>query len=683
MASAGASAGLESRRLRAQADAHEAAAVQARAAAGRFEVASRTESQIARRLSRLAAHGYTLLNDRAWPGSRSAQVDLVVVGPSGLFIVDTKAWANLRLDGTRVFQGDDDVTHRFDSLARLLSDTQEAFAEVGLPAGEVHVVAVMTAKQGIRQSVNGVTIIGEHDVAAYVAGTPRLADHAVDAVLTHAVAHFRSLDAPAALDLSIAEPVLPIVDEPLALIEEHEARDAVMAGIRAEPIEAWMAFLHPEQAKLVRRSFNGPARIRGAAGTGKTVVGLHRAAHLARMNPSARILVTTYVKSLPAVLKTLLKRMAPEVADRVDFMSGHQYASRLLRSRGIRLSIDPRAGRAAFDAAWKGVRPERLGEDPDYWRDELDHVIKGRGITTFEAYAALPRTGRRRPLGFEQRREVWALYCAFDAELRRAGHSDWHDMANRALASLAHQPDTTYSHVIVDEAQDLSCTMIRILHSLVGDRPDGLTLIGDGRQTIYPGGFSLAEVGISLAGRGVVLNTNYRNTGEILEFASSQLTGLDISDIEGVVDAAPSAVRSGAVPELERFASRRTLDARLIARVRAAIAEIGTGLGDIAVLGLGWQSVGAARRALQTAGIATIDLDHYDGSTVEAVKVGTIKRAKGLEFKHVLLAGVRAPLLDGVVPERPADLERHELERRELYVAMTRARDGLWVGVLP
>ena len=682
MAVAGASAELESRRLLARAKEHERAAAADRAAAGKFEVAAVTENRVARKLSQLAAFGYTLLNDRAWPGSRRAQVDLVVVGPSGVFIVDTKAWADLRLENGRVYQGDDDVTDRFESLARLLNETQEAFASIGLAPGQVHVLAVMAGKGGIRESVHGVTIVGERDVAVHIAEHPRLPDHAVDQALAFALGHFKSLDAPADIDLTVREPVLPVVDEPVPLISDEDLRDALFESIRSEPIEDWMAFLHPEQAKLARRSFNGPSRIRGAAGTGKTVVGLHRAAHLARMNPQRRVLVTTFVKSLPAVLKNLLERMAPDVVERVDFMSVNQYASRLLAHRQIPLAIDMKAAGAAFDRAWATTKPERLTGDRGYWRDEVDHVIKGRGITVFEGYAALPRVGRKRKLGPEQRREVWNLYCAFDEELRRAGCGDWHDLANRALASVTARPDETYSHVIIDEAQDLSCSMIRLLYSLVGDTTDGLTLIGDGRQTIYPGGFTLAEVGFSLAGRGVVLSTNYRNTSEILEFAGTQIAGLDITDIEGAADAAPTALRSGTAPALDRFTSRRAHDQRLIDRIRMATAEVGTSLGDLAVLGLDWRSVGANQRALIAAGVPWIDLDKYDGTTVDAVKVGTVKRAKGLEFKHVLLAGVRGGLVDGVLPAQEADQERFELERRELYVAMTRARDSLWVGAL-
>jgi superfamily I DNA/RNA helicase len=209
--------------------------------------------------------------------------------------------------------------------------------------------------------------------------------------------------------------------------------------------------------------------------------------------------------------------------------------------------------------------------------------------------------------------------------------------------------------------------MIRMLHQLVGNEPDGLTLIGDGRQTVYPGGYTLAEVGISLVGRGVVMTTNYRNTAEILDLASTMVAGDDVTDIEGPdhTDAAPLVARTGAAPVVKSFTSGKSHDADLVA-----------------VLVLDRYALAPVSLALSAAKIATVDLDSYDGSIVNAVKVGTIKRAKGLEFKQVLLAGVKEPLLNGPTPTDAASLERYELQRRELYVGMTRARDGLWVGVV-
>ena len=684
---AGASAGYESRRQTALAEDHERAAHEAREMAARYNIASITEKSVARRLAPLSAMGYTLLPDRGWPGSRRAQIDLVLIGPGGLFIVDTKAWADVSIHNGRIYRGQDDCTEDLAGIADLAYGTEEVMADIGLPGGEVRAVAVLAGKKGVNGSVGTVDVVGEHDILSYVASRgQRLTATQVNLVLQMTLTYFPVVGAPAPVNAEVREPVLPAEQQyftPDQLASDAEVGEALMAGIFAAPIEDWMSFLHPHQARVVRREYNGPSRIRGAAGTGKTVVGLHRAAYLARSLPGT-VLVTTYVNTLPAVLASLMQRMAPEIAHRVEFVGTHAFAKRLLDERGIAYHLDPAAANLEFEAAWREVgMPGALSMidgNSRYWKEEIDSVIKGRGILQFEVYADLARTGRRRRLSVDQRRAMWSLYVAYQNRLVARGIHDFADIVLLAEASLRAQPSTKYSAVIVDEAQDLSCSMIRMLHHLVGNRTDGLTLIGDGQQTIYPGGFTLGEAGISLAGRGVVMDTNYRNTAEILGYAASLISGDEFADIEGLLESgdAVSVLRAGAAPLFTRFTSRPAHDAALVAHIQS----LGTSLGDIAVLAVDKYALASIALSLSSAGIPFIELTEYDGTPVNAVKVGTVKRAKGLEFKQVLLAQVRDSLMMGEVPTEGAALERYELNRRELYVAMTRARDGLWVGSL-
>ena len=261
---------------------------------------------------------------------------------------------------------------------------------------------------------------------------------------------------------------------------------------------------------------------------------------------------------------------------------------------------------------------------------------------------------------------------------------DFADLILLAEAELRRKPSTEYAAVIVDEAQDLSAAMIRMLFSLVGDRPDGFTLIGDGQQSIYPGGYNLAEVGISVAGRGVVLDVNYRNTAEIVAFAQQLVSHDEFADIEGIIargDLPASIPRRGAQPVITLYGDWQQTSRAMLDRIRKASCEIGTSLGDIAVLCTTRRTAQRVTSTLAAAGIPSISLEDYSGSPVDAVKVGTIKRAKGLEFKQVLIPDVPRAQTVGIPPADEAEHERWDLNRRELYVAMTRARDGLWVGV--
>lgn len=278
MGEAGRSAGTEARRLVALAGEHERRAVEAREAAQRWMVAHRTESQVAGSLAPLTACGFAFLHDRGWPGARRgsrAQIDHVLVGPGGVFVVDTKGWKDVTVAGGRIFRGQADVTDDLAGLADVGVGCEAALVDLGLAPGEVRVVVVLpgSAMDPVPlASLGGLVVVGERRTSRFINGFGRrLTDRQQNTVLGAVMQHFPVLgDEPVPLDLSVPEPVL---DEP-ALLTVDEVADTFLAGMLAAPIEEWMAFLHPDQAKLVRRSFSGPARIRGAAGTGKTVVRL-------------------------------------------------------------------------------------------------------------------------------------------------------------------------------------------------------------------------------------------------------------------------------------------------------------------------------------------------------------------------------------------------------------------------
>jgi hypothetical protein len=696
---AGDSAAIEAARQRAIADEHARLSSIARRLAQSFQTAARGERRLARTLIELEPLGWTVLADRRWPGSLTANVDLVLVGPGGVVIVDAKDWREVRIEHGAVLRGDADVTDELARLADLVFRVQTLLADVGLAPGEVSGVVAFGGADIPRTRLFGLTLLGEGDAVREIASRRRrLTERQVAAIRTELERILPPAGAtgPIMIDPAVREPVLSAdaasvetteveIVEPLPALEADELQAVLLEAAAAAPIETWMSFLHPEQARVVRRTFSGPARIRGAAGTGKTVVALHRAAHLARTNPG-RVLVTSYVRTLPRVMASLMQRLAPDVADRIEFVSVHAVAMRLLTQRRGPIRVDAPGADEAFRDLWvKAGRENVLASvDPahQYWLEELHHVIKGRGLTRFEEYAELPRSGRGRALNREQRAAMWRLYVDYENELRRRGILDWDDLVLEAEASLRAEPLHRYDAVVVDEAQDLSCAMLRMLHLLVGDRPDGLLLVADSRQTIYPGGYTLAEAGISVAGRGVVLTTNYRTTAEIAEFAATVLQGAETLDIEGVAEADPAtALRHGDEPERWTFESRALHDESFIAHVRG-IVDAGGRLGDIGVLALSNMVAQEAAATLQAAGIETIELERYDGSEVDAVKVGTVKRAKGLEFAHVLVVRTPLHLVQPIVGEvDPGIVERRDRQRRELYVAMTRAREHLWVGV--
>lgn len=668
-----------------------------------FEAAARSDDRLAQTLLELEPLGYTLLTDRRWPGTHGT-IDLVLVGPGGVIIVDVAAWRGATIRGGRLYRGAEEVTEELAQLADLVYTTQRALAEFGLAAGEVRAFASFPQAGMVRTDLYGVTLASEATTVTEIA---RLGTRLTASQVAKVRGVVDSLFPPSAHDPIAVEaptrPPLTATEIAAAGIPSHDAaapapetltaeqvRIALAEGLRRPPIDDWMAFLHPEQARIVRRTYTGPVRIRGAAGTGKTVVALHRAAHIARTT-GGRVLVTTYVRTLPKVMEEAMLRLAPDVAGRIDFRSVHAFAYDVLTSRAGAIAIDAEGADRIFKDLWDRIGKDsplgRIDPTPGYWQDEIRYVLKGRGLTDFADYAVLPRLGRFRPLNGEQRAMVWNLYREYELALQERGIFDWEDVILEAEASLAAQPlEPGYAAVIVDEAQDLSCAMIRMLHGLAGDRPDALTLVSDGQQTIYPGGYTLAEAGVAIQGRGVVLGLNFRNSAEIIEFARALVQGDQAPDIEGAVVAEdePAVVpRRGARPVYTVFASRSVHDTSLVERIRRIVTESDqSGFGDIGVLALySWHAREAAE-ALTAAGIPVVELEKWDGQPVDAVKVGTIRRSKGLEFREVLVVRTPPHLVQAdVIDPDEAAAERRLLQRRELYVAMTRARDGLWVGV--
>ena len=471
--------------------------------------------------------------------------------------------------------------------------------------------------------------------------------------------------------------------------------------LAAAPIEEWMIFLHPDQRALVKRSFNGPARVRGSAGTGKTVVALHRAAALAKqlaelpLSERKPILFTTFVNNLPPVFENLYERLPTAVSGVVEFTNVDKLARQICVEAGQTPTIDPQVVNSTFAKAFDAVvvpgTPLHAAElTRNYLREEVTAVIKGRGVDSVDEYLQMDRTGRGTRFSEAMRRQSWQLRQEWDRLLSERGVSDFPDIIRRARDLSRRRPEAMFSHAIVDESQDLTLVGLQMIRSLVNgpggtDVDDGLFIVGDGAQKIYPGGFTLGQAGIDVRGRSTVLRTNYRNTRQIIETAMA-CTGdqavNDLGDEYARGDADAEALRDGVDPVLvlaDDFGSSIDFVAEQIQLLSQAG---GLGLGDVGVCAPSNRLVKSTMTELKRAGLDSQDLAKFDGRGNDLVKVGTFHRAKGLEFKIVFLLGMSAgsfpsPRLAGQAEAEYAD--QRSLQISQLFVAMTRARDGLFV----
>jgi hypothetical protein len=392
--------------------------------------------------------------------------------------------------------------------------------------------------------------------------------------------------------------------------------------------------LDPRQLGLVRREYQGPARISGPAGTGKTLVALHRLAWLAERY-GGRLLYITFVRNLPRVASAVYRRIAPQSAARVEFVDVHAWARDLLLRRGVRCEADRGVVAAAFDAAWHrcGGPLGTLAAGSGYWREEIDHVIKGCGLGTLEEYLRLPRHGRGLRLDRAARTAMWALYEEYERQLRASGAADHNDLVLAATAELARAGlDQPYVAVVADEAQDVNLVGLRLLHALGGDRPNGLLLVGDGQQAVYPMGSRLADAGIPIQGRGEILRINYRNSEGVLAVAR-ELDAVNHFDEDAVPLSEVEATVAGGATRHYTATTAEDHDVELV----TALQTCPVGPGDIALLTTTREAAQHYRGVLHAAQIPAVNLADYTGRRIDAVKVGTIRRAKGLEFRAVFL----------------------------------------------
>ncbi|MEU5851254.1 UvrD-helicase domain-containing protein [Saccharopolyspora shandongensis] len=605
---------------------------------------------------------YPLLNQFA-PHTPANRPDAVLVGPTGVLVV-------LLRDAEPGWE---------DSRAAFLW-TAELLAGASIGPGELTESAARTVvvHPVDHQGSRGHT--GEH-LAITEAELDRILGRG-DELLTaaDALAIARHLDS-RTFDLT------PIMWNPKRIPQQRGPGQAGTAGLfdvrdlrreRVEhaldrPFRDWRIFLDDAQHGAVRRHYSGPARITGPAGTGKSVLALHRLAYLARRS-TGPLLFTTHLSNLPKIAEAQFRSLAPHIAPRIEFTHLHAWARKFLEERGRAADVDEPQVEQALEAVWQRTElsaPLRnFRAARGYWKDEIDRVIKGRGIRSLEAYRAVPRKGRGANLPSEFRAHVWQFYCEYERALGERNVSDHNDVLMRALAELERSPlPRQYTAVVVDEVQDLTLIGLRLVHAISGDGPNQLLLVGDGQQQVYAGGWRLSEAGISLQGRGEILRRNYRNRTAIVEQAGE----LDAVNRFDDLDGGPTVPLRSALPVLR---GGRVVEWQGDDQDEALVSALRR-LDDGTAAAVLTRTNGAAEhweRVLRAAGFAVRPLDRWDGRESEPIHVGTVHRAKGTEFRSVFLPD--EPLLSGGYRE-----EREALHRQRL-VALTRARDFLWIGTV-
>lgn len=449
------------------------------------------------------------------------------------------------------------------------------------------------------------------------------------------------------------------------------------------PWEKWAIFLHPSQRQLVEKRFNGPARVTGSAGTGKTIVALHRAVHLARTHPGARVLLTTFSDVLAQALRHKLRLLLagePRLGEQIEVAALDAVGGRLFE----RVWGAPRAADQAAVQRLLSEAAAAAGERPfsqRFLEAEWAQVVDAWQLRTWEAYRDVNRLGRRTRLPEAARQRLWAIFSRVLSGLEAGGLVTPHEIFTRLAAHYATENSSPYDFAVVDEAQDVSIAQLKFLASIAGSRPDGLFFAGDLGQRIFQQPFSWRALGIEISGRSSTLRINYRTSRQIRQQAD-RLLGPDVTDVDGNREGRETiSLFEGAPPGIAIGESESAESEQVAAWLRTQVAA-GVPAHEIAVFVRSEAQLPRAQAAIAAAGLQCAPLD---AATVPGgVGLATMHLAKGLEFRSVAVMACD----DEVIPlqERiaaatdPSDLDEvYNTERHLLYVACTRARDHLLV----
>ncbi|WP_045221849.1 UvrD-helicase domain-containing protein [Desulfonatronum thioautotrophicum] len=467
--------------------------------------------------------------------------------------------------------------------------------------------------------------------------------------------------------------------------------EELMAMLQA-PLEKWRVFLHPKQRSLVERNWNGPVRVLGGAGTGKTVAAMHRAKWLAEQIfnlPGAKILMTTFTKNLAADIQANLRKICPDdTLKRIEVSNLDRWVVNFLRKNGYEFDI---AYDTRTDSLWAQALTHAPGEpalETTFFREEWENVIQPQGITTQQEYLKASRVGRGVRLNRKDRLNVWPVFEEYRILLHENGLKEPEDAMRDARMLLQERPESmVFKSLIVDEAQDMGAQAFLLIRKMVPEGPNDLFIVGDAHQRIYRRKVVLGRCGINIVGRGKKLRINYRTTDETRAWAEKLLKGLPIDDLDGAQDEnrGYKSLFHGVQPEVRFSDSFQEELNTIMAHIQKIEAQGETS-----------SSICLVARTNNLLDQYQHELHHRQRKTYkilrsapedrrqDGIRLATMHRVKGLEFDHMIIAGVNAntvPLMGGHAQTSDTVIAREyeTMERALLYVAATRARKSLLV----
>ncbi len=460
------------------------------------------------------------------------------------------------------------------------------------------------------------------------------------------------------------------------------------------PLDKWRVFLHSSQRKLVEGNKNGSVRVLGGAGTGKTVVALHRAKWLAEnlATKEKKVLFTTFTKNLALDIQKNLKTICnTETLEKIEIINLDKWVQRFLRQQSYDFSIV--YNQKQLDEYWETAYSSKNADIDfalSFFKEEWEKVIQAQGITRLEEYKKASRIGRGTRLNREQRVKIWSVFEEYRYQLNRSREKEVSD-AYRDAASFIHIQRTEkqnfqlpYCSVIVDEAQDMGTQAFQLIREIVPRNKNDLFIAGDAHQRIYGRNrVVLGKCGIDIRGRSKKLKINYRTTDQIRRWASDLLKGHYIDDLDGGQDnnSRYKSLTSGLEPTVKTF---DTIEQQV--KFIKEILENSVGpISHFCIVTRTKSELQKLNDKLDILGIKSTIIKPNEPEYIkeDRVNLATVHRVKGLEFDHIILASANEGLIPvSAINEKADKVSKEEAETEErclVYVAMTRARKSAYV----
>ena len=460
--------------------------------------------------------------------------------------------------------------------------------------------------------------------------------------------------------------------------------------IMAEPLEKWRVFLHPTQRKIVQKNYKGSARILGGAGTGKTVVAMHRAKYLAsKINDDERILFTTFTANLAEDIKSNLRKICTlEELHKIEVINIDAWVMRFLSEIGFSAKIEYGE---EIDKLWDRAVVNSLSELDFPWsfyKDEWNRVVIPQEALSLEKYVKAKRTGRGVRLDRKKRIEVWKVFDAYLSLMKEEQIRDI-NMAMYECSKLFTSSGTKnkYAHIIVDEGQDFSDNAFRLLRTVAGEEmPNDIFIVGDSHQRIYNNYPTLSRCGINVRGRSSILKINYRTTEETRRYAFALLNGISFDDLDDGVDLGDKcrSLVHGEAPVVKCFADAN----EELCYLNDCISDLQdrcVPLKNICIVARTNQLVKDYSAQLTKIGYSVYQIKRSkaDDLSHDGIRIATMHRVKGLEFQYVFIVSANnriVPLESAIDQSDPiAERESYTAEKCLLYVALTRAQKRAYI----